>query len=79
MLTWMKEVVSELQPLESFDLDTPALDFTSHSKAPLSRGSFCCNYGLPVQILIELLEIHGNQVRHKKRQNILLIKEKMVL
>ena len=72
MSTWMEEVASELQPLESFDLNTPVC---RDSKALLSRGSFCCSYDIPVKILIELLEMHGNHIQHKKRRNILIVQE----
>mmetsp|Transcript_22113 Transcript_22113/g.56499 ORF Transcript_22113/g.56499 Transcript_22113/m.56499 type:complete len:211 (+) Transcript_22113:64-696(+) len=72
MSTWMEEVASELQPLESFDLNTPV---GSGSKALLSRGSFCCSDDIPVKILIELLEMHGNHIQHKKRRNILTVQE----
>ena len=74
MSTWMEEVASELQPLESFDLNTPV---GRDSKALLSRGSFCCSYDIPVKILIELLEMHGNHVQYKrkKRTSILIVQE----
>ena len=72
MSTWMEAVASELQPLESFDLNTPV---GSGSKALLSRGSFCRSYDIPIKILIELLEMHGNHIQHKKRRNILIVQE----
>lgn len=75
MSTWMEEVASEMQPLESFDLNTTGRD----SKALLSRDCFRF-YDIPVKILIELLEMHGNHVQYKrkKRTSILIVQEAQI-